>query len=437
MIESKPELYSESYKKHKENAFLTLIGFYKGYYFMFVMSTFFYIIKHSPTWIFPIVTANIINALTGGKASIGTLIFINGTVLALLLLMNFPMNYLHMHFRATAVRNAEAGLRSALIRKIQRISIPRQRELESGRLQNKIIRDVEAIETLSYQLFTSLLNIIINVIVALAVTVMKSRIVFIFFIVMVPVAGFLVYLFKQPIKKRNRAFREKMEDTAARVSEMVELVPVTRAHALENEEINKMDKLVNLIAEQGYRLDMIQTNFGAVSWIIFQLFQLLCLIFSAYLALNHYIGSGDVVLYQSYFTTIVSQVTSLLTLLPTISKGLESVTSIGEVLCIEEVEDYSNKKEVKELSGEFDFQNVSYNYPKQETEVIHNLTLHINPGETVAFVGESGAGKSTIMNMLVGFCIPTEGKILVDGDDMQELNLHSYREYLADRKSVV
>ena len=60
---------------------------------------------------------------------------------------------------------------------------------------------------------------------------------------------------------------------------MVELVPVTRAHALEEEEIRRMDKRVRQIAVEGYQLDIIQTNFGAVSWVIFQAFQAMCLLF--------------------------------------------------------------------------------------------------------------------------------------------------------------
>jgi ATP-binding cassette subfamily B protein len=425
------DVYLQSYMKHKGNSLATLFGFYKGYYFRFLLSTFFYVIKHSPTWILPIVTANIINYVTEGNQDVYRLIALNAAVLAILLVLNIPMNYLHMHFRSSSVRNVEAGLRSTLIHKIQQMSVPYQKDIQSGRLQSKIIRDVEAVETLSDQLFVSLLNIIINIVVALSVTIFKSKIVFIFFLLMVPLAAFLVFTFKKPIKRHNQAFRKEMEETSARVMEMVELVPVTRAHALENEEINKMDKQVQMIARAGYRLDIIQTNFGAVSWVCFQLFQVICLVFTAVLAIRGRIQVGDVVLYQNYFTTIVSQVSSLLTLLPTISKGLESVSSIGEVLLVEDVEDDTGKEEIDHLYGNYEFQNVSYAYPGTDDNVINNLTLSIKEGETVAFVGESGAGKSTIMNLLVGFCMPNEGKLLVDGKDISEISLHSYRENLA------
>lgn len=425
------DVYFDSYEKHKGNPLMTLIGFYKGMYHNFLLSTVFYVVKHSPVWILPIVTANIINAVTDHDPNVVTLIIFNIVLMVFLLILNVPMNYLHIHFRSKSVRKVEAGLRSALVHKIQVMSIPHQKDMLSGRLQSKVIRDVEAVETLSDQIFVSLINIVINMSVALTVTITKSIVVFLFFLFMVPLAAVLVVTFKKPIKKHNQRFRKEMEETSAKVMEMVQLVPVTRAHALEDEEIVRMDTQVDLIAQAGYNLDIIQGNFGAVSWAFFQIFQVLCLAFTSILAVNGRVQVGDVVLYQSYFTSIVGQVSSLLTLLPVISKGLESVSSIGEILEFEHVEDSSDKEEIGEIKGEFTFENVGYSYPDSDEEIVHNINLHVKPGETVAFVGESGAGKSTLMNLLVGFGLPSSGRILVDDKDISKVNLQSYRKNLA------
>ncbi len=425
------DVYFESYAKHKGSPLLTLIGFYKGMYLNFLWSTFFYVIKHSPVWVLPIVTANIINAINGHKPNIITLIVFNIVLMVFLLILNVPMNYLHIHFRSKSVRKVEAGLRSALVHKIQVMSIPHQKDILSGRLQSKVIRDVEAVETLSDQIFVSLINIFINMSVALIVTITKSLVVFLFFLFMVPLAAVLVVTFKKPIKKHNQRFRKEMEETSAKVMEMVQLVPVTRAHALEDEEIVRMDTQVDLIAQAGYNLDIIQGNFGAVSWALFQIFQVLCLAFTSILAVRGRVQVGDVVLYQSYFTSIVGQVSSLLTLLPVISKGLESVSSIGEILEFEHVEDSSDKEDLSDIEGEFTFENVGYSYPDSEDDTVHDINLRVNKGETVAFVGESGAGKSTIMNLLVGFGMPTSGRILIDDKDISKINLQSYRKHLA------
>ncbi len=424
-------VYFESYEKHKGNPLMALLGFYKGMYSNFFWSAVFYVVKHSPVWILPIITANIINNVTDKNPDVLTIIAFNVGLMVILLVLNVPMNYLHIHFRSKAVRKVEAGLRSALIHKIQVMSIPHQKDMLSGRLQSKIIRDVEAVETLSSQLFVSLINIAINIAVALTVTVSKSIVVFLFFLFMVPLAAVLVVAFKKPIKKHNQTFRKEMENTSAKVMEMVQLVPVTRAHGLEEEEIMRMDTQVDLIAQAGYSLDIIQGNFGAVSWAFFQIFQVMCLAFTSVLAVKGTVQVGDVVLYQSYFTSIVGQVSSLLNLLPVISKGLESVSSIGEILTFSHVEDNEGKEDIGEIKGEYDFKDVSYSYPDNEEPILRDINLHVNPGETIAFVGESGAGKSTIMNLIVAFGFPKTGKLFIDGKDITSVHLGSYRKQLA------
>ncbi|MBR1441189.1 MAG: ATP-binding cassette domain-containing protein, partial [Lachnospiraceae bacterium] len=128
---------------------------------------------------------------------------------------------------------------------------------------------------------------------------------------------------------------------------------------------------------------------------------------------------------------IVSQITSLLNLLPTIAKGLESVNSIGEVLMVEDVEETEGKTVLPDLRGEYEFDHVGYRYPGGEKDVITDLDLKVRQGETIAFVGESGAGKTTILNMLIGFIMPSKGRILIDGEDISSINLRSYRKHLA------
>ena len=94
---------------------------------------------------------------------------------------------------------------------------------------------------------------------------------------------------------------------------MVEMIPVTRAHALEEKEIDKISDQLFVVAEKGYRLDIIQSVFGSVGWAIFQVFQIVCLAFTGFLALRGTILPGDITLYQSYFATIVNQISSFIT----------------------------------------------------------------------------------------------------------------------------
>lgn len=419
------------FQKYGDRSVMVLFSFYKGQYHKFFISTFFFVIKHSPSLFSALLVANVINGVMEGGEAGKHAIFLNVAIWLGLLVIHLPANWLHNMYVSRVIRKTEAGLRGALVRKLQELSIPYHTGTQSGRLQSKIIRDVEAVETLSAQLFVSMMNIFMNLVITLSITAVKNRIVLLFFLLVAPVTSITVIAFRKRIGRENRAFRREMEETSARVMEMVELVPVTRAHALEKKEVEKIREQLKETAEKGYRLDMIQAHFGAVSWCVFQVFQALCLGFSGVMALNGLIKIGDVTFYQASFTTVVNQFTSLINLLPILTKGMESVTSIGEVLASEDVEHNEGKTEMKELKGNYSFHNVQFSYKDSEEQVLHGFELEVKAGETIALVGESGSGKTTVLNLLIGFITPTDGRLLIDGLDINDLNLRSYRRFIS------
>ena len=421
----------ETFKRNRNHSLKTLIGIYKGHYLELFLSVVLFAIKHSPAWVLPIVTANIVNIATDPGEDAGRRILIQIVIMIVLIAQNVLTNYFHTLFYARAIRNVKRDLRSALVRRLQQLSISYHNEMQSGRLQSKIMRDVEQIETLSAQIFITVLSIIMNVVVSFSVVVTKSLTVFTFFIATIPVAVFIMVAFKSKIKRYNRVFRKDMEETSVHVMEMLEMIPVTRAHALEEKETRKMDHQLFHVASSGLRLDMVQSYFSSISWAAFQIFQVLCLGFTGYLASRGKISVGEVVMYQTYFASIVAQVSSIITLLPTIAKGLESVDSIGDVILCHDVEEYNNKKKLPSIRGEITFENTGFQYRNGENPVFSHLNLKIRAGETVAFVGGSGAGKTTILNMVIGFLHATEGRVLIDGQDMESINLKSYRSNIA------
>lgn len=423
--------YEEDFKRSRGNGLKTLFFIYKGSYGKLIGSAIAFAIKHSPCWILPIVTANIINLATGLTPAGRREIILNAVGIAVLLILNVPFNYLHVHLYSKAVRKSEAGLRLALVTKLQHLSISYHKETQSGRLQSKLMRDIEQFQTLSEQLFVNMVMIILTLAFTISVTLSKSIVVFVFFVLAVPVAVLIMMLFRKNVKKKNKEFRTEMENTSAKIIEMVELIPVARAHALENWEVRRMSKQIDRVRKKGYELDTFQALFGSVSWLTFQLFQVVCLVFTGILAYKKVIPVGDVVLYQSYFSTIVGSITTLISLIPIIAKGLESVSSIGDVLLSDDIERNSGKKKLQNVKGEYDFKDVRFHYSGDEKEILKGLNLHVNAGETIALVGESGAGKSTILNLVIGFNQPTGGTLTVDGNDITEIDLHSYRKHIA------
>ncbi len=423
--------FIDCYRKYPNQFFKVFFGLYKGNYKNIILSSVFFIIKSCPEYLLPLVTANIINIATTKPNNAPALFITNLCLTVILLAQNIPMHMLHVRFLSKANRSVEAGLRGAMIRQLQQLSLSFHMSTPSGNIQSKIMRDVENIEAFSGQIFTTFLKVLVSMTITLCIVITKNFTVFLMFLICVPVACIVASRFKKPLRNRNREFRKEVEHTSSEVFDMIELVPITKAHALENEQIKKLTGEVTAVAERGYRLDFIQSLFGSVHWVLFSLFQVICLMFTGYLAYKGEIKNiGDITLYQSYFTALIGYVNSIIALMPIIAKGAESINSIGEILSSTDIEYNRNKKRLALLNGVYEFKNVCFHYDN-ETPVLKDFNLKVNKGETVAFVGESGSGKTTLLNLIIGFYKASSGSITIDGTDINDLDLQSYRQHIA------
>ena len=423
--------FMERYKGSEKHPIRTLLSFYKGQYHLLLFAAVCYIIKKSPQWMIPIVSANLIDLVVDRPDNMTQMIVLNAVLLAVLLILNIPFHYLYVKSEAVATRNVEAGLRGALVRKLQHLSIGHYREMQSGRIQSKMMRDVENIANLSSSIFMNGMEILINLVVAITVVLSKNIYVFIFFLLCAPVAGVISFAFRKKLRRLSRDYRHAVEETSAEVMDMVEMVPLSRAHALEETETSKMNRLLHGIARRGLRLDITQSLFGATNWVVFEGFQLICLVFTVGMFLSGSITKvGDIKLYQDYFTMLVTSVTMILAMIPTFVRGIEAVTSVGELMHAEEEENNDGKTVLTDVAGAFRFENVNFAY-EQNHPVLSDLCLDVKPGETVALVGESGVGKTTVINMVIGYHFPDDGTVTIDGHNLREIDLRSYRKHIA------
>ncbi|GAB4006434.1 hypothetical protein GCM10029992_57070 [Glycomyces albus] len=136
-------------------------------------------------------------------------------------------------------------------------------------------------------------------------------------------------------------------------------------------------------------------------------------------------------LLSTYFALLTQGLTQLMMLIPVGARGLESVRSIAEVLEEPDIEQNEGKRAVDTVAGRITIERVSHRYHESETEAVREVSLDIEPGTTVAFVGPSGSGKSTLLNLVLGFSRPTSGRILLDGVDMQRLDLRTARRFIS------
>jgi ATP-binding cassette subfamily B protein len=416
-----------------DRPFQTLLFLYRHEWGNIGLSFLFYLIKHSPEWIRPIVIAHVIDVISNPEAHSLSDLWIDAAILAFTVVQNLPTNYLHVRFMSAATRQMEYNLRSTIAQQLQQLSVGFYHHNSKGRLQNKILRDVEAIQALTVHLFQLLPSAVITILVALVATAIRAPGFLIFFVGTVPIAAGLVRSLRKPIRDRNRAFRGRLEQMSGRIIEMVQLIPVTRAHGAEDTALQRIDTELSSVSHAAGRLDRINAIAGASSWVTLRLFNSICLIISATFAYTgrFNISVGDVVLLTGYFDSLTQAVVRIMSVLPQIGKGFEAIRSVGEILECPDIEQNEGKQAVRQVRGEFVFDRVSFFYPEDDSHAIRDFSLHVTPGETIAIVGPSGAGKSTLLNLIIGFLRPTAGQILLDGRDTEELDLRTYRQFLS------
>ncbi|MGL5081397.1 MAG: ABC transporter ATP-binding protein [Microcoleaceae cyanobacterium] len=416
-----------------DRPFRTLIQLYRHDVPRIALSVVFYIIKHSPEWIRPLVIANIIDIIARPEQHTLSELWWNGAILAVSILQNVPTHYLHIRLLSEATHQMEFNLRSALTRQLQYLSIGFHQQQNSGALQNKLLRDVESVSMLTNYVFQFLPSTVLTIIIAVTITAMRAPWFLLFFVGTVPVSAYLTRRLRGPIRVRNQDYRQHMELTSAYLIDMLKLVPVTRAHGAEETEIIRTEAKLKTLQRSGVRLDTINAIANASAWMSLRSFNLMCLITSATLAYTGRwnITPGDVVLLTGYFDSLTGSVVQILTVLPQIGKGFEALRSIGEVLESPDMEHNEGKRRVEEVQGAFEFESVSFSYPEIEQWAVQKFSFQVEPGETIAIVGPSGSGKSTLLNLIIGFLRPTAGVMRLDGIDMNTLDLRTYRQFLS------
>lgn len=424
-------LFAENADEIKKAPVKILIGILGSNWAKILLSSILFVIKHCAVWIIPIITANIINAVTYNNENTVKSMILNGVFLAVILIQNIPMHVLYAGYTDRMLRTIGAGLRNTLIKKLQHLSLSYHKEIESGRIQSKFMRDIEAIEFFNNHFIKSVIPSVIGILISVGISLSKSGEVTVFYAVVIPINVIVVNFFRKTMRENNYRFRRENENMSANISTMIEMIPVTKAHGLENEEIAKLEHNIKVLREKGFIVDRTNAYFGSVTWVISQLLSGICLLFTGYLALKGKINVGDIVIYQTYFSTISGNIQTLVNIYPELTRGLESVRSVSEIALSDKVEDNKDKIKLRYIHGSIDFKNVCFKYPNTQENFIKDISLSINPGDCVAFVGASGSGKSTIMNMIIGFLPPTDGELLIDGKPITEINLSTYRHFIS------
>jgi ATP-binding cassette subfamily B protein len=321
-------------------------------------------------------------------------------------------------------------LRSSVTEHLQKLTIGFNQKVTGPIIQTKMVRDVENIELLIQQSLPIALSGAFSATGALIVISFTAPIFLAVFGLVIPIAIGLIILFRSRSAEKNAEFRSQVENFSSQVASISSILPVIRAHAIEDTATAKVSQSADDLRKKGQELDWLNGRFGALAWLSYQILGLLSLLFAAVLSITNWvpITAGQVVLVASYFGVLMGTAISLLNIIPSLAKGIESIRSIKELLTMDDFEDNEGKPKLAGITGAIEIRNL--NLQISGKKLLRDINLSIKANQTIAFVGPSGSGKTTLLQCIMGLVRPTSGDVIFDGRPVSTIDMRSVRRHV-------
>ncbi|SNV50102.1 Putative multidrug export ATP-binding/permease protein SAV1866 [Chryseobacterium taklimakanense] len=296
---------------------------------------------------------------------------------------------------------------------------------QSGKLQTRIDRGIESLTRLVQNFFIDILPLFSNAIIALVVMYMQNVYVGLVSTVVVPIYFWVSSLQAKKLSGVRRTLRNQREQKTSGLLNLINSIMVIKSFVRENFEGKKQyDLQMQLMESQLYTR---KTNFyyDGLKTFIEQFGVVLVILLTVYLVLNQQMTIGAIMLHIMLFNNVSAPIRQLHRIYDDMNDAMIYAEGYFDILNADS-EKEPNGTVKREIKGNFELQNVDFTYPNG-TKALQDVTMKIESGKTTALVGLSGAGKSTVINLLCKFYLPDSGKILLDGIDLNDYDNESLR----------
>lgn len=405
-----------------------LFAYMKPYWVQFAVATVMVIIQSMYYILGPVAVKIALDEGIGG----GSRVILRNAVLGYIGLtgMMWLMLYLRITMMAKVGQSIIFDLRDDLFVHLQRLSLTFFNRYSVGRVISRVINDVVVVrQFVTFAIIASMRDLFVLAGILVAMLSMNLKLSLITFTVM-PVMAVVTFLFRKYARETYRDVRAAVSWVNSVLAENINAIRVVQAFSREDhnygffsQTVNQHNLDVNLKAARisaGFfpSMDLFGSiATGLVVWM------------GGVAVINQEITAGVLVafvLYVSRFFDPIRSLSQRYDQMQSTMAGGERIFALIDTPA--EVEDAPDAVELPPIVGNVDFRNVSFRYPDdEETPVLEDVNLSVKAGETIALVGETGAGKSTVIKLLSRFHDPTEGSLLVDGYDLRQVKQQSLR----------
>ncbi|MCR5138327.1 MAG: ABC transporter ATP-binding protein/permease [Oscillospiraceae bacterium] len=388
-------------------------------------------LKHTCALMLPVFAAGMIDTLSTCSSFFEAPVLLNILGAMLALLVNLICATVDARVYQRFVRGVESGFRMAIVQKIQVLSMKYYSSTPSGKILSKLVSDVQFIKLLLCEQMQTVLHLGIDIVFVIVMSLLRLPLMLVFYAVVIPMSAWIIRRYMPPIRASKANMRRRTEVVNASFKEMLAMEDLSRAHGAEEAQIQRISPRVCSVESAAIEQDRLQVHLNNAGYATAQGFRLLCVSIAIYLAFQGRITVASVVLFASLFDALNNSVQKFLDDIPQITQELDSLTSVDELLSERDTEKNGTALLPLPFRGEICFEDVTFSYSQEQPPVLQKVSMQIPAGSCVAFVGKSGAGKSTILSLLLGLYSPQSGRITVDGMDLDEIDKTRYRRYIA------
>ncbi len=379
--------------------------------------------KRMPDWL-----ASMVSFIGTDKFSI-----LNFAVLAVIVIAVFGAisSYIEKYLTTSVGQWVMHDLRRVLYSHIQRLSLSYHDQKRTGDLISRVTSDIDAVQSL---ISSVLLGMLVNVLTLVGMMLVMLYLNWMFTLIALMVAPGLflvVYHYTHRIKKASRAMRRQEGEVVNVLEEVLSSIRVVKAFAREDYEQQRFERESRESVEKALQARNVKAKLPPLVEIIVACGTCLVLWYGARLVLAGSLTSGELLVFLLYLGKMYKPMRELSKMTDTISKASIGWERIREVLENEmQVRDLPGAKPAPRFKGKIEFDHVSFSYDGNQP-VLDDLSLKIEPGQLVALVGPTGAGKTTIASLLPRFYEATSGEIRIDDTDIRSFKQKSLREQIS------
>jgi len=356
------------------------------------------------------------------------LMIVMGVMIGIFIVVRPPIEYYRQYFAQWTASKILFDIRDRLFSHIQKLSFKYYANTKVGEVISRVINDVE--QTKNF-VITGLMNVWLDmatILIAVGFMLWMNIPLTIVSLLMFPLYAFSIKYFFGHLRKLTRDRSQKLAELQGYLHERVQGMPVIKSFAIEDYEQENFSRKNTSFLNKALEHTSWNAKAFAVVNTITDIAPLLVIAYSGYQVIEEDLSLGTMVAFIAYIDRLYNPLRRLVNSSTTLTQAIASMDRVFEFMDEKyDIQDSEDAIELKKAEGHIQFEGVSFRYSDEESNVLSNINLDVRKGETIALVGMSGGGKSSLVSLIPRFYDVTEGSILLDGMDIRKYRIQSLR----------